>query len=64
MLVSATDQRWLFILVKFKKKGERSNVRLPNGMSPSVIAHAWQSENLNRLPLGQTREEKDSSFRI
>lgn len=35
---------------------------LPNGISASVVA--WQSENLNRLSLGQTREEKDSSFRI
>ena len=41
-------------LVKFKRKRKRSNV-LPNGISTSVIA--WQNENLNRLPLGQTREK-------
>lgn len=28
---------------------------LPNGIRTSVIA--WQNENLNRLPLGQTREK-------
>lgn len=28
---------------------------LPNGISTSVIA--WQNENLNRLPLGQTGEK-------
>ena len=41
-------------LVKFKRKRKRSNV-LPNGISTSVIA--WQNENLNRLPLGQTGEK-------